>query len=135
TASRISAKLVRDVPELGDFAVDGAPLLNVPNFTGSAGADYTWSVGGRYSANVGADVQYSGKVKHTRYDDDDFPTDSYTLVGARAGLGWDNYEATLYISNLFDEDAEINAFKSVNDPIRILTNRPRTIGVRFAAKW
>jgi outer membrane receptor protein involved in Fe transport len=135
SASRINAKLVRDVPELGVEAVDGAPLLNVPDFTGSASADYTFQVGPKYSLNIGADVQYSGKVEHTRYDEDDFPTDSYTLVNARVGMAWDRYDATLYVSNLFDEDAQINAFRSVNDPIRILTNRPRTVGVRFAARW
>jgi outer membrane receptor protein involved in Fe transport len=135
SASRIDAKLVRDVPELGSAAVDGAPLLNVPDFTGSAAADYAFPIGAKYTANIGADVQYSGKVEHTRYDDDDFPTDAYTLVNLRTGVSWDNYDATLYVSNLFDEAAEVNAFKSVNDPIRILTNRPRTVGVRFAAKW
>jgi outer membrane receptor protein involved in Fe transport len=134
TASRIDATLVRDVPELGDVAVDGAGLLNVPDVTGSASADYTFPMGS-FEANIGTDVQYSGKVEHTRYDEDDFPTDAYTLVNLRAGLSWSNYSTTLYIANLTDEHAEINAFKSVNDPTRILTNRPRTIGLRFSAKW
>jgi iron complex outermembrane recepter protein len=134
TASRIDATLVRDVPELGVAAVDGAALLNVPDFTASASADYTFPMGS-LTANLGTDVQYSGEVEHTRYDEDDFPTDAYTLVGLRAGLSWSNYTTTLYVSNLTDEHAEINAFQSVNDPVRILTNRPRTIGLRFAAKW
>jgi len=135
SASGIDAKLIRDVPELGDAAVDGAPLLNVPDFTGSASADYSFQIGPKYSMSFGGDVQYSGKVDHVRYDEDDFPTDDYTLVNVRTGLAWDEYDATLYVSNLFDEDAEINAFRSVNDPIRILTNRPRTVGLRFAARW
>jgi outer membrane receptor protein involved in Fe transport len=135
SASRIDATLVRDVPELGVAATNGASLLGVPDFTGSAAADYAWPIGGKYTASLGADLQYSGKVKHTRYDEDDFPTDDYTLVNVRTGVAWDHYDATLYVSNLFDEHAEVNAFKSVNDPIRILTNRPRTVGVRFGAKW
>lgn len=128
------AVLEQTVPTLGDAALKGAALLNTPKFNGSVSADYSWPVG-RFRASVGGNLQYVGKVDVVRYDEFNRRADAYTLVNVRTGLGWDRYDATLYVSNLFDEDAQVNVFSSVNDPYLYLTSRPRTIGVRLNAHW
>ena len=133
-ATYSKAVLEQTVPTLGDAAVKGAALLNTPKFNGSLSADYSWPLG-NLRASVGGNVQHVGKVDIVRYDDFNRPADAYTLVNARTSLAWDKYDATLYLSNVFDEDAQVNVFSSVNDPYVYLTNRPRTIGVRLTARW
>ncbi|MCP4045971.1 MAG: TonB-dependent receptor, partial [Gammaproteobacteria bacterium] len=68
--------------------------------------------------------------------------DSYTLLNLSAGIEKDNWTLSLYINNLLDERAEID----IGDPgygglsnlprppghvWTTMTNRPRTIGIRF----
>lgn len=135
TASYTNAKLVKDVPDLGEAAVNGAALLGVPKVGYSLAADYSLPLSAGRSATAGANLQHVGRVEHTRYDEYDLPLPAYTLVNIYTGIKWANYDATLYVNNLFDKNAELNVFYDVNDPIRVLTNRPRTIGVKFAAHW
>jgi iron complex outermembrane receptor protein len=59
--------------------------------------------------------------------------DSYNTVAASLGASKDEWRMELFIDNLTDERAEI--YKSGNDgELRVTTNRPRTIGLRFSYK-
>jgi len=135
SASYTEAKLVKDVPDLGAEAVNGAALLNVPKVSYSVAADYVLPLADGHAASFGANLQHVGRVEHTRYDEYDLPTAAYSLVNIYTGYKWANYDATLYVNNLLDKNAELNVFYDVNDPIRVLTNRPRTIGVKVTAHW
>ena len=50
-------------------------------------------------------------------------------------MDFDQYSVTLYANNVFDENAQLNIENTVNDPYNVLTNRPRTVGVRLSARW
>jgi iron complex outermembrane receptor protein len=139
-ASYIRAVLVEDLTaDLGSTATDGAPLQNVPKVNASLSTDYEWPVGPTYKASVGGSLQYVGRVDVTSYDDDgsgvNIPASPYALLNLRAGLDWERYKLTLYINNALDKNAQLNVYNDVNDAYVILTNRPRTIGLRLSAQF
>ncbi|MFZ0498829.1 MAG: TonB-dependent receptor [Steroidobacteraceae bacterium] len=126
--------------DVGALAVAGAPVLNVPKWNASLSTDYNFPLTGDYMASVGGDVEYTGLVKQTSYDLETYanfnvPLPAYTLVNFRAAIRWKDYQAQLYLDNAFDKNAEVNVFNDVDDPYNIVTNRPRTIGVRLSARF
>ncbi|MGH8290067.1 MAG: TonB-dependent receptor [Steroidobacteraceae bacterium] len=125
---------------VGALAVSGAPVLNVPKWNGSLSADYTFPLTADYLASFGGDVEYTGEVKQTSYDLETYanfnlPLPAYTLVNLRASVRWRDYQLQLYIDNAFDRNAEVNVLNDVDDPYNVITNRPRTIGIRLSAKF
>ena len=128
------AKLTKDLPTLGDLALEGTPLLRVPKSSYSLSADHHFTLGGK-SVGIGGDLQHVDGVKYTSYDEYNVPTDPYTLVNLRASIDFDAYTLTLYANNAFDENAQVNIENTVNDPYNVLTNRPRTVGLRLNAHW
>jgi outer membrane receptor protein involved in Fe transport len=128
------AKLTKDLPTLGALALEGTPLLRVPKSSYSVSADHRFTLAGK-SVSVGGDLQHVEGVEYTSYDEYNVPTAAYTLVNLRASLNLDAYTVTLYANNAFDENAQVNIENTVNDPYNVLTNRPRTIGVRLNARW
>jgi iron complex outermembrane recepter protein len=126
--------------DVGALAVAGAPVLNVPKWNGSLSTDYNFPLGGDYLGSVGGDVEYTGLVKQTSYDLEPYanfnvPLPAYTLVNLRAAIRWSDYQVQLYLDNAFDKNAEVNVINDVDDPYNIVTNRPRTIGVRLSARF
>ncbi len=146
-ANYTKAKLAKDLSgmtnatlNVGSLAVDGAPVLNVPEWNASLSADYGFNVGSDYRVSVGGDVDYTGSVAQTSYDDEPYANfnvrlPAYTLVNLRASVSWREYQAQLYANNVFDKNAQVNAINDVDDPYNILTNRPRTVGVRLSAHF
>ena len=125
---------------VGGLAVDGAPLLNVPQWNASLSTDYSFNLGSDYRASVGGDVDYTGPVTQTSYDlepyaDFNVSLPAYTLVNLRSSVAWKSYELQAYVNNVFNKNAELNALNDVDDPYTILTNRPRTVGLRIMAHF
>jgi outer membrane receptor protein involved in Fe transport len=59
---------------------------------------------------------------------------SYSTFNLRFGLEGDDWSASVYVDNLFDE----YGFQLYNDrwtKTRLTTNRPRTIGINFRKSW
>jgi iron complex outermembrane recepter protein len=122
--------------DVGALAVKGAALLNVPDWTANLSADYGFDLTPDYRASVGGDVEYTGRVKNTSYDEGfNVSLPSYVLVNLRASVTWRDYQVTLYADNVFDKNAEVNVINDVDDAYNVLTNRPRTVGVRLSARW
>ncbi len=57
--------------------------------------------------------------------------DSYFLINFAVGIGKDDWNVELYIDNLADENAILNIDTQQFTP-KVVTNRPRTIGLRFS---
>ncbi|HWG71815.1 MAG TPA: TonB-dependent receptor [Steroidobacteraceae bacterium] len=141
------AKLTKDLSgatdasiDVGSLAVKGTPLLNVPKWNASLSADYNFPLTADYRASVGGDAEYTGTVQQTSYDNEPYanfnvPLPAYTLVNLRASVYWKEYQAQLYVTNAFDRNAEINALNDVDDAYNIITNRPRTVGVRLSGHF
>jgi len=95
---------------------------------------------GDYMGSVGGDVEYTGMVAQTSYDLETYanfnePLPAYTLVNLRAAIRWNDYQVQFYVDNAFDKNAEVNVLNDVDDPYNVITNRPRTIGVRLSARF
>jgi len=58
---------------------------------------------------------------------------SYEIINVNAGFETENWEAVLYVNNLFDENALLSFDRERNGLARTAfrTNQPRTIGVTF----
>lgn len=68
-------------------------------------------------------------------DDDNYAKlDSYLLVGLRAGMRTDSWEAGLFVDNLTDEAPEIG-LRVTGDGYRVYTTRPRTIGLTYSLRF
>ena len=61
--------------------------------------------------------------------------DSYSLLNASAGISWDDWRATVFVDNVTDKRAEIDAIRSNQDPLGFLTVRPRTAGIRISKSF
>ena len=66
----------------------------------------------------------------TRFKAARYVQEAYTLVDVAAGLERDGWTAEIFISNLFNERAQLNVNATDYTP-SVNTNRPRTIGLRF----
>ncbi|WP_394705874.1 TonB-dependent siderophore receptor [uncultured Hyphomonas sp.] len=136
SAASMDASLTKDLTEFDlPSAVDGAGLIGVPDQMFSISADYDFRVFGDVDASVGASLSHTGDVEVHRYDAYNLPTDAYTLVDLRSSFDWDRYTLSLFVTNLTDENAQVNVINSVNNAYEVLTNRPRTIGARFGIEF
>jgi hypothetical protein len=88
-------------------------------------------------AVVGVDFGYRGKT-HTQLNAAspfNVPLAAYTLVNLRAGVTADRWSATVFVRNLTDNRAQIDAISSSQDPLARITVRPRTIGVTLTRNF
>jgi outer membrane receptor protein involved in Fe transport len=114
----------------GVLADEGASLPYAPEFQGNVGFRYNWAISG-------GDMFLRGLVRHTGSSVNSLVAanatkqDSYTVGDLGVGAQLSRWRAELYVSNLWDERAEL----FIDDEFlggRITTNRPRTLGVRFS---
>jgi outer membrane receptor protein involved in Fe transport len=103
-----------------------------------------WNTQLRYSADVmGRQAYVQGTYSYTGYSYSQFintfkesreKQDAYDIVNAAIGMDGGAWTAELFVSNVFDERAEI--FKNDNTwDSRVTTNRPRTIGLKFRQRF
>jgi outer membrane receptor protein involved in Fe transport len=124
---------------LTDPAIDapaGSRIPNVPEWTANLSGvwDFRWTE--RANGQVRADIQYIGDRNVSFAQSLDFPfpfvdgLDAYTLVNIRTSAGMGQWQAELFINNVFDEMAEVGCCRPFWGPA---VNRPRTVGVR--GRW
>ncbi|MEP3073671.1 TonB-dependent receptor [Maricaulis sp.] len=121
-------------------AVLGAPMA-FPEFQGSIYVNYAWSAGPNTLAfaNINArhvdgfvnqfpNVPGQPGVQSPTYA----PTEDYQTVNASLGAHFgENFTATVYVENAFDNDSLIYSHPEAFADARFSTLRPRTIGVRL----
>lgn len=115
-------------------AEDGDRVLEVPEWTYSASAEYSWGL------SSGAEVVLRGDLRGasdswTTFDtsDEQRRRAEFTVVDFRLSYFVSNWQAALFINNATDErvnfsDGVSTAAETPGRP-RIATNRPRTIGL------
>lgn len=110
-------------------APEGTALPFAPSFKATLSARYEKPIG-----NLKGFGQINGSYNGATFNDL-FPAtrsqqDEYALVNMSAGVRGDSWTASVFVSNLTDERAEL--FRNATDFVdRITVNRPRTIGVSF----
>jgi len=139
----IEAELDEDVPIPNPpptpplVAPSGTPIPGVPEFTFNAAVDYYYPAFSGLNGTLHADYSYYGATHTGLLNSTGGPSSvenpAYNLVGIRAGLEGKHWQATLFVSNLFDE-RPLTAWGGVDQFGMGLGNffvlmRPRTIGV------
>jgi iron complex outermembrane recepter protein len=126
----------------GPQSPEGTQLPVTPKFKGNLTARYEFPLGS-FDAHVQGSVVHVGK----RWADlrilergiiGEMP--SYTVGDISAGMGNGVYNVELFVDNVSDERAEIGRFAQCAEAVcgeqtYIVTNRPRSFGVRFGQKF
>lgn len=81
-------------------------------------------------ADVYEGVTYADSNGNT-FEGGRYVQESYMLANLAVGVTNDVWKAELYVDNVFDESAILNIDTQQFTP-KVVTNRPRTIGVRFS---
>ena len=146
-----------------DLNADGTPdivpglrLPLVPEFKAAAWAEYHWptQMFGGSNAYVRTQWSYSGDtvsilepISQLDSPNPQFVNDAYTIGDLRFGLQGDDWEASIFVNNLTDERADLThndgqfewgaAQTAEGRPhtLRVFTNRPREVGVRYMKRW
>jgi outer membrane receptor protein involved in Fe transport len=134
------ARLTEDQPLAEvDFDVgqDGDRIPNVPKWTASAAAQYSFPVSGETEGLVRVDYSYVGSSNTYFSPRSDFfqNLDAYSLVNLKVGIRTDRWEATLFVNNLADKRAEVDKLYQLDSPLSVFTTRPRTIGINFGVNF
>ncbi|MEM9750245.1 MAG: TonB-dependent receptor, partial [Pseudomonadota bacterium] len=121
--------------------IDGDPLQQVPRWTASGTVDYEAPVTiGDFFGFGRADVSYVGEsISRTVDAGNPRIRPSYTIVDMRGGLRSDKYEVAFFIDNVTDERAVFGDNRTLAAEAlgrqRVITNRPRTIGIDLRANF
>lgn len=122
-------------PTLG---VAGDHIAYVPPFQANISLDYTRPITNSLDWTLAGDITYRDDTNSaTNLVDDPFNVhlSAYTLLSLRTALTHGPWTGTLFVRNLADDRAQISAINSAQDPLALLTVRPRTIGVSLARKF
>ena len=112
--------------------VSGQSLINAPDFTASASAEYNWSLANsdayvRLEANHRAGVVTRlGDIQATSMP---LQTEDYTVLNLRAGMEWENHRLNLSIDNLTEEDYTLGV--ETFAPSAVVLGHPRFVNLNW----
>ena len=132
-------------------APKGTRLPITPKVKLSATARYSWTVGKyspywqlglAYQSSASSDIRTHILQIHTGNDQNPAALTgrlaAYTTVNLAFGAEWDKWTAELYIENLTDERGQLARYQECGECFQrpyIITNTPRTLGVRLGSKF
>ena len=136
----------------GPEAPEGTQLPVTPRFKGNITARYTWDVGQNQWFVQGSVVHVGERTSDLRLAERAIlgDLDSYSVTDLSAGFTRDTWGMTFYVTNLFDERADISKFTNCaesvcgahdtvpeypNGQVYRVTNQPRTFGVQFSKEF
>lgn len=132
-----------DKSEPNAYAVEGATLPNVPEWTANGFIEYRAPLFDLYEGFLRFDASFSDDqaTRLITTASPSFPAedgsfvDSWAIGNLRAGIESENWGVHLFIDNLWDERAELGRGSTglgpLFNPERISITRPRTFGVTF----
>ena len=118
----------------------GSPVQQIAPWTASLSGEYTFTLTGKWTGLFRADANY---VDHSFSANED-PANprlrkAYDLVNLRLGAKSDHYEVFAFVENVGNVHANLgdDSSQAGEDPgrPRILTNRPRTMGVEATLRF
>ena len=142
--SWLDAKLTEDYipdPDEPPTAPDGTRLPVTPEFKGNVTARFSFPVGQMNGFFQAAAVYNGSSWSDLQIADREVLGEqpSYTIADFAAGVSHENYTIQLYLNNAFDERAELFKFvQCATDTCTrpyIVTNQPRTFGLKFGQKF
>jgi iron complex outermembrane receptor protein len=131
------AELTEAAPGAG--GLDGDRLPFVPKVSGSVGANYRWPVMGKWTANAGGTVNYTGERRSDFSQRAAVDVPSYTTVNLNAGIENASWRLSVYAKNLTDTRG-ITFIKSLSltpagSPFGAGITAPRTIGIEAGYRF
>jgi len=142
-----------DVKHNQDFVVapKGTRLPITPRYKASLVARYSWTIG-KYAPYWQVETAYqssaSSDIRSAAIETGTWATvnpatligglKAYTTTNIAVGTAWDKWTAELYVRNLTDERAQLGRYQECGSCyVRsyIITNTPRTVGVRLGTKF
>ena len=113
------------------LATKGTRLANVPKVKASLAINKGFEVKGGLNGYWDFSLSRTGKRKSSMTNPID--QNAYTMANFSSTIQGDNWQAVLYIDNLFDTRATIWEYQGYR-PETVFTNRPRTLGFRLKYK-
>ena len=123
-------------------APKGTPLPVTPELKANATVRYEFPVAS-FDSYVQGSVIYSDERRTDLRDAEnaiigDMP--SYTIADFAAGFGKDDWRLELFVSNVFDELAQVSRFAQCAESVcgsevYVVPQRPRTIGIKFSQEF
>ena len=101
-----------DEPSLN--GLKGASVPDIPKWTASARANYSFELSNTMMANISGGFRYTDSFSTAFSDGDvndaavDIESDDYVIADLNAGVELDNVSVNLYVTNLFDKKAFAN---------------------------
>jgi outer membrane receptor protein involved in Fe transport len=116
--------------------VSGDRAVGVPEWTGSAAANYSTAIFDQTFLDFGAGARYRGAAV-TGYQvrnagGRQLEVDPYLLVDANIGVRFNSFNISLFVKNLFDNDSLESRNDTVAGTVNALFTTPRTVGVTFS---
>ena len=114
-----------------DQVTEGNELAFAPELQFNLQARYEWDLSSGNTGHVMPHVTYSDGSYTDIININRAELNSWTMVGATAGVANDQWTAEVYIDNITDKRAQLSG-NSNFDRERVTVSRPRTTGVRIS---
>jgi iron complex outermembrane recepter protein len=122
-----SAKIVEPVTILGVEKGDRVP--GVPDYSFSTSVEYAQPFADGSHGILRTNAEWIGRSQGTIiHGDPDFDRPAYFVMGASAGMRWEKYDVSLFITNLLDQHKAIQRPNIASVEYGV-TVRPRTYGI------
>ncbi|MEH6610134.1 MAG: TonB-dependent receptor [Halioglobus sp.] len=121
---------------------DGDSIQGVPDWTVNGSVEYIFPFTGDWDGMLRADGNYYGDSFSSNNEssgENQRLREAWSAVNLRAGMLSERYEITLYVDNATDERANLADSRSIAAETpgrqRLVTNRPRTIGLEARLRF
>lgn len=111
--------------------VKGDELAFAPDFQGNLRVRYDWYLDSGIEMHIMPSIIWSSESQSDVITINNSEVDSWSMMNLTIGAAKDNWTATLYVDNLFDEEVEISR-NFINDRERVSYARPQTVGLRVS---
>lgn len=132
------AEIREEVVSSGGVIPKGAPMPHTPELAGNLFADYVHPLGRELDGRLRIDARHVGKrqAEIGTIGAPGVELDSYRVLDVLAGLEGESWTASLYVKNLTDERAQLDAYLFGDDFLGdalagYARSRPRTIGLQL----
>ena len=121
---------------------DGDSIQGVPDWTATGSLQYIFSTSGDWEGMLRADANYYGESFSSNNEsssENQRQRDSWAALNLRAGMLTEEWEVILFADNVTDERANLADSRSIAAETpgrqRLVTNRPRTLGVEARMRF